>query len=146
MPRLYAGLAAVLVAVAASPAAWASSLPKVDFGSQPSVGLGVGTNQAFTTGGSVSIDIPFLDVFQVGGAIATRLDGSVNYDVRAMYRFIEGGTEGPSIAGMLGVSVRTLEGWEQGRRRPGGPARALLVTIAHNPTAYFDAIAAWNAQ
>jgi DNA-binding transcriptional regulator YiaG len=51
-----------------------------------------------------------------------------------------------SFAGMLGVSTRTLEGWEQGRRRPSGPARTLLVTIAHNPTAYFDAIAAWNAQ
>lgn len=51
-----------------------------------------------------------------------------------------------SFAGMLGVSTRTLEGWEQRRRKPSGPARALLVTIAHNPTAYFDAIAMWNAQ
>jgi putative transcriptional regulator len=51
-----------------------------------------------------------------------------------------------TFARMLGVSTRTLEGWEQGRRKPSGAARALLVTIAHNPTAYFDAIAAWNAQ
>jgi putative transcriptional regulator len=51
-----------------------------------------------------------------------------------------------TFAGMLGVSVRTLQGWEQKRRKPTGPARALLLTIHHNPMAYFDAIAAWNAQ
>jgi putative transcriptional regulator len=51
-----------------------------------------------------------------------------------------------TFAGVLGVSVRTLQGWEQGRRKPTGPARALLLTIHHNPMAYFDAIAAWNAQ
>jgi DNA-binding transcriptional regulator YiaG len=51
-----------------------------------------------------------------------------------------------SFAGMLGVSVRTLQGWEQGRRRPCGAARALLIVIASSPGAYIDAIAAWNAQ
>jgi hypothetical protein len=102
MSRVLAGLAAVSIGVVPA-AAWASSLPKVDFGTQPSVGLGINVNSAFTTGGSVSIDVPFWDVFQVGGAIATRLDGSVNYDVRAMYRFIEGGKDGPSIAGIIGV-------------------------------------------
>jgi DNA-binding transcriptional regulator YiaG len=44
-----------------------------------------------------------------------------------------------TFAGMLGASVRTLQGWEQKRRKPTGPARALLLTIHHNPTAYFDA-------
>ena len=68
-------------------------------------------------------------------------------DVRAIRMACERyGYVQSSFAGMLGVSVRTLEGWEQGRRRPSGPARALLVTIAHNPMAYFDAIAAWNVQ
>jgi putative transcriptional regulator len=51
-----------------------------------------------------------------------------------------------TFAGMLGVSTRTLQSWEQRRRKPSGPARALLIAIAHNPLAYFDAIAAWNAQ
>lgn len=37
------------------------------------------------------------------------------------------------FARLLGVSVRTLQEWEQGRRVPSGPARKLL-TIAHkNP-------------
>jgi putative transcriptional regulator len=51
-----------------------------------------------------------------------------------------------SFAGLLGVSVRTLEGWEQGRRKPTGAARALLVVLAHNPRAYADAITAWRAH
>lgn len=35
------------------------------------------------------------------------------------------------FATMLGVSVRTLQDWEQGRREPSGAARALLkVTVA----------------
>jgi DNA-binding transcriptional regulator YiaG len=41
-----------------------------------------------------------------------------------------------SFAGLLGVSVRTLQAWESGRRRPTGPARALLMVIAHDVEAY----------
>jgi DNA-binding transcriptional regulator YiaG len=41
-----------------------------------------------------------------------------------------------SFAGLLGVSRRTLEGWESGRRRPTGPARALLSIIAADPEAW----------
>ena len=51
-----------------------------------------------------------------------------------------------TFAGILGVSTRTLQGWEQRRRKPSGPARALLIVIASSPGAYIDAIAAWNAQ
>ena len=34
---------------------------------------------------------------------------------------------------MIGVSVSTLQNWEQGRRRPEGPARALLKVASENP-------------
>ena len=34
---------------------------------------------------------------------------------------------------MIGVSVSTLQNWEQGRRRPMGPARALLLVAAESP-------------
>lgn len=34
---------------------------------------------------------------------------------------------------MIGVSISTLQNWEQGRRRPEGPARALLKVASVNP-------------
>lgn len=44
------------------------------------------------------------------------------------------------FAMMIGVSVDTLRSWEQGRRRPEGPARALLRVAAHNPQAVVEAL------
>lgn len=38
------------------------------------------------------------------------------------------------FAQMLGVSVNTLQNWEQGRCRPTGPARVLLVIAERNPS------------
>ena len=42
------------------------------------------------------------------------------------------------FAQLLGVSVRTLQDWEQGRRAPSGAARTLLRIAAHNPRAVLD--------
>ena len=39
------------------------------------------------------------------------------------------------FAALLGVSVRTLQGWEQGRKQPSGAARTLLAIAAVNPKA-----------
>ncbi len=39
------------------------------------------------------------------------------------------------FAELLGVSVRTLQDWEQGRRTPSGAARTLLMVAARNPQA-----------
>jgi putative transcriptional regulator len=41
---------------------------------------------------------------------------------------------------MIGVSVATLQNWEQGRRQPEGPARALLKVAAINPAAVAAAL------
>jgi putative transcriptional regulator len=41
---------------------------------------------------------------------------------------------------MIGVSVSTLQNWEQGRRRPEGPARALLKVASANPRAVAAAL------
>ena len=38
----------------------------------------------------------------------------------------------------MGVSVRTLQDWEQGRRRPSGAARTLLMIADKNPQAILD--------
>jgi putative transcriptional regulator len=42
------------------------------------------------------------------------------------------------FAKLLGVSVRTLQEWEQGRRVPSGAARTLLIIAAKNPRALRD--------
>ena len=45
------------------------------------------------------------------------------------------------FAGMLGVSVRTFQDWEQGRREPSGAARTLLRIAAIRPDAVHEAMA-----
>jgi putative transcriptional regulator len=42
------------------------------------------------------------------------------------------------FATLLGVSVRTLQEWEQGRRAPLGAARTLLLVAAKNPQALLE--------
>ena len=39
------------------------------------------------------------------------------------------------FASLMGVSVRTLQGWEQGRKQPSGAARTLLAIASSNPKA-----------
>lgn len=42
------------------------------------------------------------------------------------------------FANLLGVSVRTLQDWEQGRRHPKGPAKSLLRVAEHHPNAFLS--------
>jgi putative transcriptional regulator len=44
------------------------------------------------------------------------------------------------FAELIGVSVKTLQNWEQARRRPTGPAAALLSIIEHDPALAIRAI------
>jgi putative transcriptional regulator len=60
-------------------------------------------------------------------------------DVRAIRGKLDKSQE--EFALMIGVSVATLQNWEQGRRRPEGPARALLRVAAKNPQAVAEALA-----
>lgn len=46
------------------------------------------------------------------------------------------------FAAMLGISVATLQNWEQGRRTPEGPARVLLQVAAKHPDAVWDVVRA----
>lgn len=44
------------------------------------------------------------------------------------------------FARLIGVSKRTLENWEQGRRHPTGPARALLKIVESDPKGAMQAL------
>ena len=44
------------------------------------------------------------------------------------------------FARLCGVKVATLRNWEQGRRRPTGPAFVLLKVAEHNPSAIEEAL------
>jgi len=44
------------------------------------------------------------------------------------------------FARLIGVSKRTLENWEQGRRHPTGPARALLKIVQSDPKSAVEAL------
>lgn len=44
------------------------------------------------------------------------------------------------FARLIGVSKRTLENWEQGRRNPTGPARALLKIVESDPKGAVQAL------
>ncbi len=50
-----------------------------------------------------------------------------------------------TFAKALGVPLKTVQNWEQGRRKPTGPARSLLVVIQHQPSALADAMQALSA-
>ncbi len=42
------------------------------------------------------------------------------------------------FAGLLGISINTLQNWEQGRRLPSGAARTLLMIAHKNPLALLE--------
>lgn len=43
-----------------------------------------------------------------------------------------------AFAGLMGVSLRTVQDWEQGRRKPSGPAVALLQIVEQRPEVFMD--------
>lgn len=61
-------------------------------------------------------------------------------DVKAIRRAT--GLSQARFAERFGFDLASIRNWEQGRRRPEGPARVLLMVIKHNPQAVQDALAA----
>ncbi len=41
-----------------------------------------------------------------------------------------------AFAGLMGVSLRTIQDWEQGRREPSGPAKSLLRIAEQHPEVF----------
>jgi putative transcriptional regulator len=62
------------------------------------------------------------------------------HDIKAIRRGLA--KSQAEFARMINVSVSTLRNWEQGRRHPEGPARALLRVTAENPDAVAQALGA----
>ena len=44
------------------------------------------------------------------------------------------------FSALMGISVKTLRNWEQGRRKPRGPAQVLLQVAAKHPEAVLDSV------
>jgi putative transcriptional regulator len=63
------------------------------------------------------------------------VDGLDVKHVRAML-----GLSQMAFATMMGISVKTLRNWEQGRRNPGGAARVLLQVATRHPEAIWDVV------
>ena len=61
--------------------------------------------------------------------------------IRANYRLSQ-----KEFATLLGISVGTLQNWEQGRRTPHGPARVLLQVAAKHPDAVWDVVQSTSKQ
>ena len=57
-------------------------------------------------------------------------------DMPALRRYL--GLSQNQFAGRMGISVSTLQNWEQGRRNPDGPAKALLRLLAKHPRLVLD--------
>jgi putative transcriptional regulator len=50
------------------------------------------------------------------------------------------GLSQPKFASLLGIQVGTLRNWEQGIRKPTGPAKALLTAIGRDPVNVIKAL------
>lgn len=68
------------------------------------------------------------------GRVTVLRDGRA-VEVPAVKVRMAAGLSQSEFAELLGVSVRTLQGWEQGRREPTGAARVLLRIAEKNPDA-----------
>jgi putative transcriptional regulator len=61
-----------------------------------------------------------------------------NLDVKSIRN--KAGLSQDQFAIMIGISVRTLQNWEQGHRKPEGPAKALLTIFNNDPKHAFKAL------
>ena len=63
------------------------------------------------------------------------IDGPNVKSIRANYKLSQS-----EFAALLGISIKTLQNWEQGRRKPEGPAKILLQIAAKYPEAVLNTV------
>jgi putative transcriptional regulator len=73
-----------------------------------------------------------------GRAKASRAFKYDAVDIRKLRKSVK--VSQSEFAKMIGVSVDTVQNWEQGRRTPRGPAKALLRVFEDNPKAVVRAL------
>jgi putative transcriptional regulator len=73
-----------------------------------------------------------------GGNVPHRRTVLSTIDVRSLRNRL--GLTQHEFSGMIGVSIKTLQNWEQGRREPEGPAKALLRVVEKEPQAVMNAL------
>jgi putative transcriptional regulator len=74
----------------------------------------------------------------VGGPRRRPVESPDTIDLRAIRALT--GLSQAKFAELLGIELSTLRNWEQGRRAPTGPARALLRAIRNNPVEVIKAL------
>jgi putative transcriptional regulator len=72
---------------------------------------------------------------QRGEIKASRIHQYPEPDVKTIRENV--GFSQSKFAALIGVSIRTLQNWEQGHRHPTGPARVLLRLVKADPTSVF---------
>jgi putative transcriptional regulator len=80
-----------------------------------------------------------LDAYEAQRDLASELLQSIQEMKAGQVKVTEArkktGLSQSQFAMLMGVSVRTLQGWEQGRKQPSGAARTLLAIASTNPGA-----------
>jgi putative transcriptional regulator len=73
-----------------------------------------------------------------GKQVASRMNIIEDPDVRQIRDSYDMSQD--QFASLLGISVATLRNWEQGRRKPQGPAKVLLRVAAKRPKAILESL------
>jgi putative transcriptional regulator len=79
-----------------------------------------------------------MDQIRKGRQKPSRLSPVEDGDVKSIRE--KTGLSQSRFALLIGVSLRTLQNWEQGRRHPVGPARALLKIVRNDPEGAIKAL------
>ncbi len=80
--------------------------------------------------------VAVLDAPVAASAISAPVDAAYARGVRASTRLTQA-----EFAARIGVPIETVRNWEQGKRSPRGPARALLKVIERAPDVAFAVLA-----